>query len=300
MSDDMATIAVVSFHAAWGDKQRNLDAMLHLIDEAGRRDVDILVFPEMALTSYDTEIDLPSRQTMQHREAETVPGPSSQAISSACRKYGMYVVFGLPMRDKTSGAVHISACICGPAGIIGTYSKIHLSDPEPHWATAGDAPFIFDSPWGPIGVGICYDTYCFPELMDYYVAKGCRLYLNPTAVSHNRGNQFMDVTLQSQTIREGIYIASSNLSGLDLTTDFWGGCSVLGPDRVPYNYFYHAGDPSASADPSDYGHLFVTAIDLSKATRYLYQPRLSLGHMYWRPNLYATWFADFIGSADAC
>lgn len=40
---------------------------------------------------------------------------------------------------------------------------------------------MFETPWGPVGIEICYDSYQFPELMRYYVSKGMRLYLNPTA-----------------------------------------------------------------------------------------------------------------------
>ena len=168
-------ISTVAFHAIWGKKELNLQRMLDYIELAAGEGSNLVVFPEMALTGYDDKKEQPKAEKMQVLQAETVPGPSSQRIAEAARKFGLYVAFGLPERDRWApGAVYNSACVCGPEGILGVYRKIHLAYPEPHWAIRGRDPFLFQTPWGPIGVGICYDSYCFPELMRYYAAKGCR------------------------------------------------------------------------------------------------------------------------------
>ena len=159
-------ISTVAFHAIWGKKELNLQRMLDYIELAAGEGSNLVVFPEMALTGYDDKKEQPKAEKMQVLQAETVPGPSSQRIAEAARKFGLYVAFGLPERDRWDpGAVYNSACVCGPEGILGVYRKIHLAYPEPHWAIRGRDPFLFQTPWGPIGVGICYDSYCFPELM---------------------------------------------------------------------------------------------------------------------------------------
>ena len=98
-------------------------------------------------------------------------------------------------------------------------------------------------PWGPVGCAICYDNYCFPELMDYYVAKGCRLCINSTALAHCHGKCLGDKTLQAQVIREGVFIASANLGGLDKDNYFWGGSSIIGPSAKTWEPHYYAGMP---------------------------------------------------------
>lgn len=137
-----------------------------------------------------------------------------------------------------------------PEGLAGDYHKMHLPAPEPNWATRGDAPFILDTPWGPVGCAICYDNYCFPELMDYYVAKGCRLCINSTALAHCHGKCLGDKTLQAQVIREGVFIASANLGGLDKDNYFWGGSSIIGPSAKTWEPHYYAGMPFTAEAPT--------------------------------------------------
>ncbi|SEH43898.1 MULTISPECIES: carbon-nitrogen hydrolase family protein [Atopobiaceae] len=292
MYKDIITISTVAFHAEWGDKERNLNRILGYMEAAAKKGSDLLLLPEMALTSYDDEPDVPVAEKMQHKLAETVPGPTSEIVAAKAKELGLYVVFGMPIRDdEKSDVVYNGLAVFSPEGLVGSYHKIHLPAPEPNWATRGDKPFILDTPWGPVGIAICYDTYCFPELMDYYVAKGCRLYLNPTAVCHAHGEHLMDDTIHAQVIREGIFIASANLAGLDKDNWFWGGSSVLGPGKGTWDYHYYAGGPFV-APGSDEEAMYTATIDLSLATRFLYKHNPSVGGTDWRPDLYKKWFEE--------
>lgn len=69
--------------------------------------------------------------------------------------------------------------------------------------------------------------------MDYYVAKGCRIYINSMAPAYCHGKCLGDGTLRAQYIREGIFIVSSNPGGLDKGNYFWGGSSILDPFLLP-------------------------------------------------------------------
>ena len=292
MYKDIITISTVAFHAEWGDKERNLNRILGYMEAAAKKGSDLLLLPEMALTSYDDEPDVPVAEKMQHKLAETVPGPTSEIVAAKAKELGLYAVFGMPIRDdEKSDVVYNGLAVFSPEGLVGSYHKIHLPAPEPNWATRGDKPFILDTPWGPVGIAICYDTYCFPELMDYYVAKGCRLYLNPTAVCHAHGEHLMDDTIHAQVIREGIFIASANLAGLDKDNWFWGGSSVLGPGKGTWDYHYYAGGPFV-APGSDEEAMYTATIDLSLATRFLYKHNPSVGGTDWRPDLYKKWFEE--------
>ena len=53
--------------------------------------------------------------------AETVPGPSSDAIAALAREHDLYVIFGLPERDaEDSKKLYNAAAVIGPDGVIGT------------------------------------------------------------------------------------------------------------------------------------------------------------------------------------
>lgn len=287
MSEDIIKIATVSFNAKWGQPEVNLPRILGYIKAAASEGVNLIVFPETALTGYDDEADKPFREKMQYRVAESIPGPSSGKVAELTKQYGMYAVFGMVERDKDNAdTLYNAAVVCGPNGYIGTYRKIHLPDPEPHWATRGEDPLLFDTPWGPIGVAICYDNYCFPEIERYYAAKGARLCINCTALPQRHGREVGSTTLEANVIQNQIYVVSSNLAGLDRDNVFWGGSSIIGPSTRHWEVDYYAGckftDQLAAVNK-----IYVATIDLTMANRALFVKNPLIGGATdFRPALY--------------
>ena len=162
---DICTVSVVTFHPVWGDKANNLKRIKEYIEAAYRKGSNFVIFPEMSLTGYDDEADKPLKEKMQYKLAETIPGPSTEEIAELTKKFGIYVVMGMPARDdKDPDTIYNALAIFSPKGIEGSYHKMHLPSPEPNWATRGDNPFILDSEFGPIGCAICYDVFCKPFL----------------------------------------------------------------------------------------------------------------------------------------
>lgn len=292
---DAIRISTVSFNAKWGDKETNLNRILGFIEQAVAEGSKLIVFPEMALTGYDDEEDKPLKEKMQYREAETIPGPSSEAVAELTKKYGVYAVFGMPERDKDDyDKLYNSACVCGPEGVIGGYRKIHLPYPEYHWAKRGEKPLIFDTEWGPMGVAICYDTYCFPEEMRYYAAKGCRIHINCTAHAKCHGETIARTTVEAFAGINQMFIVSSNLAGIDLYNDFWGSSSIVGPGSDKFTSAYYAGYPFSDLR----GHvdkMFSAVIDLGLAKRSIFEPNPGIdGATDYRPALYKKLYAELI------
>ena len=298
MYEDIITVSTVTLRPMWGQKEQNLNRILGYMKAAKKKGSDLVVFPEMALTAYDDEAEKPLEEKMQYKLAETVPGPSTNKVAELAKELGLYVVMGMPIKDaQKPDTIYNGLAIFTPEGLAGDYHKMHLPAPEPNWATRGDKPFILDTPWGPIGCAICYDTYCFPELMDYYVAKGCRLYINSTALAHCHGKCLGDDTLRAQCIREGIFIVSSNLGGLDKDNYFWGGSSILGPSAKTWEPHYYAGMPF-TAEGADEEAMYTATIDLSLATRFLYKHNPAVDGTDWRPEKYVGMLQDVLADEN--
>ena len=288
---DVVTVATVNFHPYWG--KNNAERIRDYAISAAKGGADIVVFPEMALTGYDVDSEKQGSERMQIVLAETVPGPSTDIIKEVATRYGVYIVFGMP--EKQGNAVYNSAVVVMPDGKTASYRKIHPFGNENTWCKKGDSPLIINTQWGPIGIGICFDSYQFPELVRYYAAKGCRLYVNCTAQysdpQENTGagsfDQFYLATLGSIALANDIYVVSSNLTGLDRVTFFPGASMILGPSiRQTSN----PGDPvyhiyAGSVNDHQQG-VFTAAIDLSLATRSIYQPNPFTGTPDFRPELY--------------
>lgn len=291
---DVMTVAVVNFRPAAGEKENNLRRMLGFAEAASKRGADLILFPEMCLMGYDyflrTDISMEDKKAV----AETAEGESVRAMAEISKKYGNYIIYGAAERCVEKDCLYNSAFMTGPEGVIGTYQKIHPFADENTWCKKGERPFMLDTPWGPIGIGICYDSYQFPELMRYYVNKGCRLYLNPTAEleeinvrgSHDSFLHYYN-TLDYGVICNSVFIASANLVGYDMDTYFAGGSCVLGPKNTPFmetDVYCYGGSKDNDQETVEFA-----TIDLSLAQRSLCTINKAAGEMDYRPELYKKW-----------
>lgn len=291
---DIIKVAAVNFFPE--TKDINLSKMESFIKRASEKNIDLLLFPEMCLTGYDMYIDETISRTEKILMAETLSGPSVKRIESLSIKYGMFIIFGMPEQDGF--LLFNSAVVTGPEGIIGSYRKIHPFGPELTWCEKGDTPFMFDTPWGRIGIGICYDTYQFPEIMRYCTYKGCRLYLNPTALPEETDKEgsraaFLDYyrpMLEYGTLCNTIFIASSNLTGRDRFSTFGGGSVIIGPRP---SEFYETQVMTYGGDfDCIYEGIYDAELDLSAASRRLCIPRRQSGTPDFRPDIYRRMYEE--------
>ncbi|MCQ5129072.1 carbon-nitrogen hydrolase family protein [Butyricicoccus faecihominis] len=293
MTNPVVNIAVVNFKTVWGDKNANLERICAYAEQAALCGADIIVLPELALTGYDDEADKPLHQKMQTLLAETIPGPATDRVSEIAKRTGAYILFGMPEVDRDDPSVtRNSAAICLPDGGVRSFRKVHMPAGEASWARRGDEPLFLDTPFGVIGVGICYDSYKFPELVRMTKARGGQLFINVTALP------FEDILpnvnredLESMALADSIYLASANLVGLDLYKHFMGGSSVLGPGETVGETAYYAGYPFGDPAGQQPG-VFLAAIDLSLAesecchTRRLFTAGPEGQAPGWRPAIY--------------
>ncbi|MBB6735394.1 carbon-nitrogen hydrolase family protein [Cohnella zeiphila] len=281
--ENIVNVATINFNAEWGNKAGNLARMKGYIKSASERGANIILFPETALTGYNVKGD---SIEMQLANAETVPGPVANELAELTRRYGVYAVIGMPERDAATGDVYNSALVVGPEGIIGCYRKIHPAGKESMWAKKGSEPLMFDTPWGPVGVGICYDTYCFPELFRYYAALGSRLYLNPTAVSDVPGwNELYYTLLKARVLENGSFVVSSNLAGPDQDLQFPGGSLIVGPSVTPFGTKYYA-EPVENDEALLIATLDLSIADKTRKMLTLYSDNPITGIPDWRPDIY--------------
>ena len=300
--EDIVTVSVVNFHPIWGEN--NIGRIKGFAKAAAKSGSDIIVFPEMALTGYDLDPKNTGDKRMQIRMAETVPGPSTDALKPVAAKYHAYIVFGLP--EKKNGKIYNSVAVVTPDGKAFSYQKIHPFGTESTWCAKGDTPLLVDTEWGPVAIGICYDSYQFPELVRYYVAKGARLYINCTAQYEdpleNTGRRSFDsyysTTLISHVVANEIFLASSNLVGLDNVTYFPGASMIIGPGirktTTPGDPVHHI--YAGSIDDNQEG--FVTAtIDLALANRSLFKNNPVTGVPDFRPDLYEKLYKELMKPA---
>ncbi|MFS1163747.1 nitrilase-related carbon-nitrogen hydrolase, partial [Aeromonas salmonicida] len=102
-------------------------------------------------------------------------GPIQQQLAAWAKEYGIWLVAGaMPTTIAGSDHIHTSSLVFDPVGELrGHYHKIHLFDVdvadnhgryrESETFSPGQDCVLIDSPFGPLGLSICYDLR-FPEL----------------------------------------------------------------------------------------------------------------------------------------
>jgi predicted amidohydrolase len=168
------TIAVAQIDIAFADRERNLAKMLEVLAQAANEGARLVVFPEAALTGYCFDS---LNEAWPH--GEPIPGPSTERITEACRRLGIFCIYGLLEAD---GDRLFNACaLVGPEGLVGSYRKIHLPFlGVDRFTTPGDRPFAVHEAAGMrIGMHICYDGG-FPEPARVMTLQGADLIVLPT------------------------------------------------------------------------------------------------------------------------
>lgn len=290
--EDILTMAVVNFHPITGEKAGNLARIEGFARAAAKRGADMVLFPELCLQGYDYYLDSAVSMEEKLASAETRDSAITRQLSELAQQSGIYLIYGAAETDGSH--LYNSAFLLGPDGTIEVYQKIHPYGMENQFFKKGERPFLLKTPWGPVGVGICYDSYQFPELMRYYVSKGARLYLNPTAEieeiqfekSRRSFHHYYQRNLEYGVASNGIFIASANLAGYDKTSYFAGGSMILGPKLTPFSELdvhCYAGGVDDTQET-----LSLATIDLSLAQRMLVQESPWGTGMDYRPELYRT------------
>jgi predicted amidohydrolase len=208
-----------------GNKQRNLKQIAEQASRARKKNIDLMIFPELHLTGYTM------RDEVFHL-AESIPGPSTWKIESMAKEHGVHIIFGMPEESEVKGVIHNTAVFVGPKGLIGRYRKIHLPthsvfEERRYYRPGREAP-VFKTALGTIGLSICYDLY-FPELTRLQALQGAQLIVCISA-SPGLRRRFFEGFCLSRAMENAVYLAYVNRVGIEEGLQFWGGSRVIAPN----------------------------------------------------------------------
>ncbi|CAM4001777.1 carbon-nitrogen hydrolase family protein [Aeromonas bestiarum] len=167
--------------------------------------------------------------------------PIQQQLAEWARDYGIWLVAGaMPTTSAGSEHIHTSSLVFDPSGELkGHYHKIHLFDVdvadnqgryrESETFSPGSQPVLVDSPFGPLGLSICYDLR-FPELYRQLARAGARVLLVPAAFTAVTGEAHWEPLLRARAIENQCYVVAANQGGTHETgRQTWGHSMVIDP-----------------------------------------------------------------------
>ncbi len=219
-------ISLAQINCKRADKKENLKKIENFVKKAKKQSANLVVFPELSLTGYVVRDQI-------YELAETIPGPSTQAVEKISEKTQMHIVFGMPeLSEKTKATIYNTAVLVGPKGYIGKYRKMYLPThsvfEEKRYFRPGYQPAVFDTELGKIGLIICYDIF-FPEVSRLTRLKGAQLIVCISASPGVR-KTFFEILTAARAIENTAFLAYVNLVGIENGLQFWGGSRLIAPN----------------------------------------------------------------------
>ncbi|MBI3940641.1 MAG: carbon-nitrogen hydrolase [Acidobacteria bacterium] len=216
----------------------NLKKAVGRIREAAARGAQVVCLQELFRSQYFCQ----SEDVAMFKLAETIPGPTTAALSGVAREEGVAIVVPL-FEKRAEGLYHNSAVVIDADGrIAGQYRKMHVPDDplyyEKFYFTPGDMGFPSHSTrFAKISVLVCWDQW-FPEGARLAALSGAELLFYPTAIGWLPGekeetnrtqHEAWETVQRAHAVANGLYVAAVNRVGCEGGLTFWGQSFVADP-----------------------------------------------------------------------
>ena len=148
-------VAAVQMESRAGDKNANFAKIESFVEEAAKKGVELIVFPECCITGYWFIRNL-TPEALAKLAEPIFDGESSRRLIALAQKHGIIIGAGL-VETGEDGYFHNSYVVALPDGK--TYRHRKLQAFEHPKIKSGSEYTVFDTPQGfRVGVLICYDN----------------------------------------------------------------------------------------------------------------------------------------------
>lgn len=236
---NLVTLGLIQMSCA-DQPQQNLDQAINRLMAAREAGAQIACLQELFLTPYFCQDNNEAHFAL----AETVPGPTTEALGKVAREQELVIVASLFERDGEH--FYNTACVLDADGrYLGKYRKVHIPDDpsnyysERFYFSPGDLGFpVFATRYATIGLQICWDQW-FPEGARALAMQGAEFIFYPTAIGWQLAQKDTELgpaeteawlTVQrGHAIANGVFVAACNRTGREGHIDFWGRSFVADP-----------------------------------------------------------------------
>lgn len=194
------TVAAVQFRSSF-DIARNAAAIAGHLKRLAAQAVQVAVFPECALTGYQTGPDMAvSKNDIEQAE---------RTLQTVCRDSKIAAVVGSVY--KVNGKAYDTAVVINSQGeVVERYGKVYLAGEK--WATPGNHIAFFDLEGIPSTVIICHDER-YPELVRLPALQGARLVYYISSESGLTAEQKLSpyrAQVMARAVENGVFIVQAN------------------------------------------------------------------------------------------
>ena len=269
---DKITVAAVACGARPGDTENNLKVTEAWTKRAADAGAELVMFPEMNITGYDTGPD-PCSVT----RGDAV----DTRLAALAGRAGVAVAAGMAWRDEVAGPLYLAHGIWLPGGGVHIYRKTHLGGREEQVYRPGSELPVFALPGVRAGIQLCLEQH-FPDISQTLVLRGAQLLLVPHATPRlgpEERRSSWHLSLRARAYDNCVYLMASNLAGDNgRGVRYPGGAIIVNPSGVVKAEDFSGGEAMVTAE------LDLSAVIDARSTpegmcRRFYAP-------YRRPELY--------------
>ena len=210
-----------------------VEAHLPLVDEAGRRGVQVLCLQEVFTQPYFC----PSQDAKWYAAAEPIPdGPTVKLMQERAKKHRMVIVAPLYEEAMTGVYYNTAAVIDADGSYLGKYRKTHIPQVagfyEKFFFKPGNSGWpVFQTAYCKLGVYICYDRH-FPEGWRALALNGAEYIVNPSATVAGLSQYLWELEQPASAVANGCYIGAVNRVGREAPWnigEFYGSSYFVNP-----------------------------------------------------------------------
>lgn len=239
----MTRVAAIQM-ASGPNVSANLTEAGRLIGQAAEAGASLIVLPENFAIIGMKEDD---KVKVKEQEGE---GQIQDFIKAQATRYKVWIVAGtIPLIASDENHIRAACLVYNDQGEqVARYDKVHLFDVqvpdsdetynESETIEAGNEAVVVDTPFGKLGLAICYDLR-FPELFRRMVDEGVEIFALPSAFTAITGAAHWETLVRARAIENlsylvasaqgGYHVNSRETHGDSMIVDPWG--NVL--DRLP-------------------------------------------------------------------
>ena len=212
------------------DLRRNHAAMQDMVRRAAAQGCEMVCLPEMWICPYENAAFV--------AYAEPEGGETWQLLRKTAQDCGVYLVGG-SIPEQAGEYIYNTCFVFSPEGEqIAKHRKVHLFDidvpggqrfMESDTFSPGDHFTVFDSPWGKIGVAICFDIR-FVEKFRAMALMGAQLVLVPGAFNLTTGPAHWELSFRMRAVDNQVFTAGC-APAQDMTASYhsWGHSLICDP-----------------------------------------------------------------------
>jgi beta-ureidopropionase len=198
-------------------KRRMIEKHMPLIEEAGRRGVQLLCLQELFYGPYFCA----EQEKRWYDLTERIPdGPTTKMMQEVARRLGMVIVLPIYEEEMTGLYYNSAAVIDADGKYLGKYRKHHIPHVAPgfwekFYFRPGNLGYpVFDTAAGRVGVYICYDRH-FPEGARILGLNGAEIVLNPSATVAGLSEYLWKLEQPAHAVANGYFVGAINRVGFE-------------------------------------------------------------------------------------